>query len=361
MSRFWSGDGNDPTEECHTRSAFWASFGGQGISPIRIQSGMAESRGYLFECYQLWDTEARHAYHPQDGSSESSRMLPWLAQSLRQQPSHLSWSTTNRLYSSRCMVVHLLSLQGAQVQNRCVLEMGDVIIATVDIWKYPCSIMFQRYVKDIHLNFTCCAQNEVQRGIYARHLVIGMIQFEVVQSMPQMLINAHFCFLAKWLSLWKVVCLQKSKPWIPLFWVLVMRVVQSSCFAICSPSHIIHTNYLPMSLCLGWIRGTCHIRLLGVYSFFIRSIFRWWHTKYHGYRSITSGLAHRWPFSCTNWCQTTMARVHPGLQQEIYCQGIIHNSSILGNRVDPKTHVSSRHTMSSTRSRTIHVSSKCWP
>ena len=82
------------------------------------------------------------------------------------------------------------------------------------------------------------------------------------------------------LSLLNVMCGPKWMPWIPLFWVLLMLVVQSSCFAIHFPPHIFHSNYLPMRLCLGWIRGTGEIRLLRVYWFFVGSILRWWCTWY---------------------------------------------------------------------------------
>jgi len=59
---------------------------------------------------------------------------------------------------------------------------------------------------------------------------------DVYQSRPQMEINRHINLLAKWLRLLKVMCRSKSMPWIPLFWVLLMLVVQSSCFPICIPS-----------------------------------------------------------------------------------------------------------------------------
>jgi len=80
----------------------------------------------------------------------------------------------------------------------------------------------------------------------------------LVQSMPQMLIYPQFPLLAKWLSLLKVVCWLKWMPWIPLFWVLGMLVVQSSCFAICFPPRIFHSNFLTLSVCLSWIR--VHVR-----------------------------------------------------------------------------------------------------
>jgi len=104
--------------------------------------------------------------------------------------------------------------------------------------------------------------------------------FEVVLFMPQKLIYPRFHLLATWLSLLKVVCWSNKIPWIPLFKVLAMLCVQSSCVAICFPARMFYSNYLPMSLCMCCIRSTCPIRILGVYSFLVGNIFRWrrtWH------------------------------------------------------------------------------------
>ena len=49
---------------------------------------------------------------------------------------------------------------------------------------------------------------------------------------------------------------------------------------------IFQSNYLPMSFCLGWIRGTAEVRLLRVDSFFVGSIIRLWCTLYFVYQSI---------------------------------------------------------------------------
>jgi len=100
-----------------------------------------------------------------------------------------------------------------------------------------------------------------------------MIDVVVVQSIRQILTYPRFHFLAKWLSLLKVVCWLKWILWIPLFWVLAMLVVQSRYLAIYFPFCIFHSNFLPMNIRLCWIRGTSQIRLLGVYSFFVRRIF----------------------------------------------------------------------------------------
>jgi len=178
---------------------------------------------------------------------------------------------------------------------------------------------------------------------------VKWFSFEVVQSTPQLLIDSRFCLLAKWLSQLKVVCWLKWMPWIPLFWVLLMLVVEFSCFAICVHPCIFHSNYMPMSLCLFWIRGPYQIRPLGVYCFFVRSIFRWWCTRNIVYGYIISWLAYRWPFRCTNWSQTIMARVDPILQMVNSCPVIVHQSSILGDSDDSESWVGSRRILSPSR------------
>jgi len=46
------------------------------------------------------------------------------------------------------------------------------------------------------------------------------------------------------------------------------------------PPRVLHSNYLPMSPRLCWIRGKSQIRFLGVNRFFVGSIFRWWCSRY---------------------------------------------------------------------------------
>jgi len=77
------------------------------------------------------------------------------------------------------------------------------------------------------------------------------------------------------------MCRLRWIPWIPLFWMLATLVVQCSCFAICFPPHILHSNYLSNSSCLFWIRGTCQIMIMGTCSFFVGSSFRWWSHHIH--------------------------------------------------------------------------------
>jgi len=169
--------------------------------------------------------------------------------------------------------------------------------------------------------------------------------YEGVQSMPQMLIDPRFRLLEEWLRLLEVVCWLTWMPWIPLFWVLAMLGVQSSCFAICCPPRIFHSNYLPMSPRLCSIRGTCQIRLLGVYCFFVGSIFRWWCTRYIVHGWIISWLAHRWPFRWTDWCGTMMALVGPILQVLKTCQVMALHRSRLSDIVNSELRVGSHQMM----------------
>ena len=164
-------------------------------------------------------------------------------------------------------------------------------------------------------NPTIIAKPEFELSVELSQVIrwLEWFDFELVQSTPRMLIYPCFCLLAKWLSLLKVVCWLKWMRWIPLCWVLAMLVVQSSCFAISFPPCIFHSNCLSMSLCLCWIRSTCQIRLLGLYSFFVRSIFMWWCTRYIAYGQIIIWLAHQWPFRCTDSSRTMMAGVDPSL------------------------------------------------
>jgi len=127
--------------------------------------------------------------------------------------------------------------------------------------------------------------------------------FEVFLSTPGMSIYPGFRLLAKRLSLLKVVCGPKWMAWIPVFWVLAMHVVQSSCFSICFPPHIFHSNYLPMTLCLCWIRGTGEIGLLRVDRFFVGSILRWWCT-----RNIVFELIINWQLVDGHWGAPTVVK-----------------------------------------------------
>ena len=141
-------------------------------------------------------------------------------------------------------------------------------------------MIFRRYMNDLQFNYQCRARNRVERGSFAGYLVFAMNRFWIVQSMPEILLNPHCRLLDTWLSLLKVVYWLKSMPWIPLFCILAMLVVQSSCFAICFPLRVFDSNYLPMSVRLCFIRGTCQIRHPGVYSFFVGSISRRWLTTH---------------------------------------------------------------------------------
>ena len=138
--------------------------------------------------------------------------------------------------------------------------------------------------------------------------------YEVVQSMPQMLIFWCFHMLVESESLLTVICWLEWMPWIPLFWIFAMLVVQSSWVAICFPPHICHSNYRSFNLWLYSIRGTCWIRRLVVYCIFIESILTWWSTSNIVYGFIISWVAHWWHFRWTDWIQLVLAQVDSSLQ-----------------------------------------------
>jgi len=204
----------------------------------------------------------------------------WVPPSSLRYEVHPVYPTTNCPCPSHWRFDDPQSQQGAQVQNQGGPEMGHVPKRTAYIWKYPFGWMFWRHVSHFQSNYHCRAQNRVQRGAFVWHLLIGMIQFWSCLVHTWDVDHSRFCLLAKQLSGPKVICGPKSMRWIPLFWVLVTLLVQSSCFAIRFPLCIFYSNYLPMSLCPGWIRGTGKIRLLRAYRFFVESIIRWWCTWY---------------------------------------------------------------------------------
>jgi hypothetical protein len=93
---------------------------------------------------------------------------------------------------------------------------------------------------------TIIAKPEIEFREELSHSIcwLEVLDFEIVQSTPEMLIYARFCFLAEGFSLQKVVWgLKWTLPWILLFWVLAMLVVQSCCFAICFPPQIFHPTF----------------------------------------------------------------------------------------------------------------------
>jgi len=135
------------------------------------------SARYVFEYWQLWDTVARQVERPKNRSSELCRMHKWLAQTSPWQEAELAYPTTNHPFSSCCIFGNCPSLQGTQVQNRGVPEMGDGPTRLVYIRKYPYSIMCQRYVNNLQSNYHCQAWNPVERGAFAGHLLKGMIRF----------------------------------------------------------------------------------------------------------------------------------------------------------------------------------------
>jgi len=84
-------------------------------------------------------------------------------------------------------------------------------------------------------NYHCRARNRVQGRACTGHLLIGIIRF-CSCHVHAWDVDLSMCrLLAERLHLLKVVCGLKWMPSIPLFWVLWLLVVQSSCFAMCFP------------------------------------------------------------------------------------------------------------------------------
>ena len=136
------------------------------------------------------------------------------------------------------------------------------------------------------------------------------------------------------------MCWPKWMPWIRLFWVLGMLVVQSRYITMLFSPGISHSDYLPMIFSLGWIRSTCHISILGVYSFVIGSIFRSSRMTYIVNGTIISSAAHRRPLRCTDKCWPMIAQVNPSLQEVIFRPVLALYSLILGDIGDGEPCVS---------------------
>jgi len=154
-----------------------AAFGGHGISATRFKAHCLGVHGYRFKYYGLWDTAATHAYHPNNWSCECCWMHTCLAQSSLRQEVDRVYPTTNRPLGSRSWQDHPQSQCGPPVQNRGVPEMGDLLGGTGYSWKYPWSIMFQRYMSDLQSKVHRGARTRVQRGAFAGHLLNGIIPF----------------------------------------------------------------------------------------------------------------------------------------------------------------------------------------
>jgi len=151
---------------------------------VDMRSAQRESRqafqvssGCLFKYYQMWQTVPKHADRPKDWSSESRRMHKWLTQSSPRQYADLASHTSNRQWSSRGLFSDFRSQCCAQVHNRGAPEISDVPTGSVSIWRYPCSIMWRRYVNDLQSNYHHQAQNRLERAAFAGHWLVGMIRF----------------------------------------------------------------------------------------------------------------------------------------------------------------------------------------
>ena len=156
---------------------FWHLLGDIGSARGGSRRAFSVSSIFLIKYYQTWDTVARHADRSKKLSSECCRMLKWQAQLFLRREVDPVYPTTSHPCSSRCRFDDSQSQQGAPVQNRGVPEIGDVLEGTEYIWKYPCSITFRRYVSRLQSKYPRRVRNRVQRGAFARHLLIGMIRF----------------------------------------------------------------------------------------------------------------------------------------------------------------------------------------
>jgi len=174
-----SGMGGPAQFQLHDRMPHqyvWHWSGDRGSALQESRCAFVVCSKYHFEYYQQWDTVARHDYHLQNWSNELCWMHICLAQPLVQQDANLAYPTANCPYSCCCIFVDYLSHCCAPVQNRGAPEMGEVPKGTVCDWRYPCSIMFQTYVKNPEFNYRTRAQSPVSRGAFAGHLPIELIR-----------------------------------------------------------------------------------------------------------------------------------------------------------------------------------------
>jgi len=161
---------------------------------------------------------------------------------------------------------------------------------------------------------------------------LGLFDFGVVQLKPQMLIYPQFRLLAIWVSQYQVVCRIKWMLWNPLFWVLAILVVQSSCFAINFPSRIFHSKYILILICPGLIWGTHQIETSVGLWYLHADYFRSWFTRYIvsrwnvGYICI----ACRSPLRNTYRCWTVIAGDYSSLRMAKWSVIVAYDSSILG-------------------------------
>jgi len=118
----------------------------------------------------IWQLHYKSMY-----ASLCARMGP--TQSSLRQAADLAYPSTNHPCSDYNIFGNFPILRGSLVQNGGAPEIGDVPNGTVYIWKYPCSMMFQRYVNDLQSNYHQRARNRVEREAFASRLLIGIIPF----------------------------------------------------------------------------------------------------------------------------------------------------------------------------------------
>jgi hypothetical protein len=106
-------------------------------------------------------------------------------------------------------VSHLAkSVRGTSSKSRCIL-IARCANGIVYMGKYPCRIMFPRYVNTIQSNYHRQAQFEYRLGLAWGIGWLEWFDFEVVQSMPQWLIYSQCHLLVQWFNVLKE-CLDRN-------------------------------------------------------------------------------------------------------------------------------------------------------
>jgi len=202
-------------------------------------------------------------------------MHRWRAQSSLQQNVDPVYPITSHTCSSSCRFDDPHSQCGTPVPNWGVPAMGDVQRGTEYNWKYPWSIMFQRYVGHLQSNYHRQVWNRVQSGVFTGHLLIGMIPF---CSCPVYAWNVD---LSMFSFTGYTIESAESRVWTNKDGMdsIVLSTFDASCTMqlLC---HMLPPPHCPLQLpayelFFCWVRGTGEIRLLRVYRFFVESIFSW--------------------------------------------------------------------------------------
>jgi len=158
---------------------YLARFGGHEFGPAHIQALFLHVQRMSFRILPTVRYSCQACWSPEKFVNWVLYDALWLAQSSLRQGGDAAYPTSNRPCSSRCRLDDPQIQQGAPVQNRGVLEIGDMLGATGYIWNYLCSIIFRRYVSHLQSNYHHWARNRIRGGVFAWHLLIGMIRFRL--------------------------------------------------------------------------------------------------------------------------------------------------------------------------------------